>query len=305
MIVVEQLIKEYQYINIVTTYPNWTTGETVNFGDIRFYGHYYYRSVIDSNTGLIPSDNPDEWLRWSVSNRYAQIDLRATTTTEWNATTATVPADDALITTFANGGYDVLAFGKVDGGNITVEVFDGGDALLYTFTETIYNRPNSNNWYGYYFDEFLGGVEADFLFRIPPVTGGKITVAVSANDEGYAKVGYMVGGNGVDVGCSLYGASLGLEDNSLVEIDDFGVTSLTKRVANSFMDIDVIFPASQVKQMERKASAFFGKIVLFIGDDTTTGNYEHLSTLGYVESYTTVLNDTENISASYSIKEII
>ena len=54
----------------------------------------------------------------------------------------------------------MLAFGKVEGGNITVEVFDGGDVLLYTYTEDIYNRPNSNNWYGYYFDEFVPADDA-------------------------------------------------------------------------------------------------------------------------------------------------
>jgi len=91
MIVIEQKLIEYLDINIKTTHENWSETETYNFGDVRFYDHYYYRSVIDNNIGNIPTENSDKWLRWAISNRYAQIDLRATTYTTWNATTATVP----------------------------------------------------------------------------------------------------------------------------------------------------------------------------------------------------------------------
>jgi len=305
MIIIEQEIEEYTAINIVTTYPNWAIGDTYNFGDIRFYGHYYYRSVTDNNTGNIPPDNEDEWLRWSISNRYAQIDLRATTTTEWNSTTATVPADDALISTFDNDSYNTLAFGGVEGSDIKVELYDSEGTLVNTLTKAVYNRPYSNNWYGYFFDEFQDTANsASFLFRVPPISGGHITVTVTALN-GVAKVGYMIGGIEIYAGDSLFGVSLGLEDNSHIEIDDFGITTVVKRTANNFMDIDVIFPSGQIKQMERKASSVHGKIVLFVGDESTDSIFEHLATLGYVENYTTVLSNPIMTTASYSVKEVI
>ncbi len=305
MIIVEQEIEDYTAINIVTRYPNWDSATTYNFGEVLFHEQYYYKSVVDNNLNVTPTDNPSEWLRWSVSNRYAQIDLRATTYTTWDATTATVPADNALISTFNNESYDIISFGGVSGASITVELYDNGDTLIHSETRVIYNRPNSNSWYNYYFDEFEIGVDASFLFRLPPQSGGYITTTVEADGDGAAQVGYMVAGSSVYVGDSLFGASLGLEDNSLIEIDDFGITTIVKRTANSFMDVDVVFPSQQVKQMERKASEVFGKIALFIGDESVDSGYEHLATLGYIEGYTTVLSNPIQTQASYSIREVI
>ncbi len=305
MIAIKQMIEEYTAINIKTTHPNWDDGTTYSFGDIRFYNHYYYRSVVDNNIGNIPSESEDEWLRWSVSNRYAQIDLRATTYTEWNSTTATVPADNALISTFVNNSYDTVALGGVTGETVKIEVYNHLSQLVHTEENVVYSRPYSNNWYGYYFDLFLAaGNEASFLFRIPPISGGYITVTVTPL-EGVVKVGYMIGGHEIYIGDSLFGVSLGIEDNSLIEIDDFGITTVVKRTANNFMDIDVIFPSYQVKQMERKAIDLSGNIVLFVGDESTDSIYEHLATLGYVENYTTVLSNPIKTTASYSVKEVI
>jgi len=305
MIVVQQEILQYESINIVTTHPSYNGATSYNFGDIIFYQHYYYRSVTDNNTGNIPSEKSNSWLRWAISNRYAQIDLRATTETRWDSTTATNPADNALITEFKNDGYNVLSFGKVQGDTVTIEILDTFGAVRYTSTNIVYDRPNSNNWYGYYFDPFHGGVKQDFHNSIPIYQDGTIRVTVTLTDTGFASVGYMVGGQSIYVGDSLYGLSVGFDDNSIIDVDDWGITTLIKRIASESMDIDVTFPAMQIQQMKRNTRDIFGTIVLFVGDENPTSEYEHLMILGYVESYTTVLANSVQIQGSYSIKEII
>jgi len=272
-----------------------------------FYDHYYYRSVIDNNTGNVPTEHPDKWLRWDVSNRYAQIDLRATTTTIWNSQTATNPSAVGLISEFDNNVYDVISLGNVSGEKVVIEQFDSTGALINTITKPIYSRPDSNNWYSYYFSTFQTATARDnFFFRLMQNAGGYIRVTIekgSITDE--ASVSYMVAGVSKYVGCSLYGTSLGLDDNSLIEVDDFGVTEVTKRIASEYMDIDVIFPKAQIMDKMRQARAVFGDIVLFIGDETDNSDYGHLFVLGYVEGYNTILTNDELISASWSVKEII
>jgi len=306
LILLKQQIIEYDSINIITTHPNWDSATTYSAGEIMFYEHYYYKSVIDDNLNNPPLDNQELWLRWAVSNRYAQVDLRATTYTTWNASTATVPADNALISTFTNSNYDAIAFGGVSGGDVLIEMLNDTQQVVWSQSEAIYNRPTSNNWYGYYFDAFRVGSESSFLFR-PPIHAGTTTfrVTITANEDGQASVGYMMAGNSEWVGCSEFGATLGLDDNSIVEIDDWGIKTVTKRIASSYMSIDVVFSANKIKQMERTVTKFFGDIVLFVGDDQDNSDYEHLSTLGYVESYNVILANTEQIRASYSIKEVI
>ena len=309
MIYIEQQILNYLAININQTHPDWSASTPYVSGDVIFFDHYYYKSVIDGNTNKNPTDNPDLWVRWAISNRYAQIDLRATTKTVWDATTALVPSDDALITKFTNTGFNALSFGHVHGDNVKVQLFDNNNILQFEETKVVYPRPTSNNWYNYYFEAFKSssytGVEEDFFFRLPPKTGYIIVTVAQDLTSRTASVGFMVAGEETFVGTSLFGASMGVTDNSLVEIDDFGITTVKKRIANTFMDIDVYFPSNQIKQMERKAARAQGKILVFVGDEQDASRYEFLATLGYVESYTAVLSLYENTTASYSIKEVI
>ena len=104
MTILTQKIKEYTSINIKTTHPNWNPSTVYNFATddtgIVFYGHYYYKSVIDGNVGNIPSEHPESWLLWAISNRYAQTDLHATTETIWKRINSYNPSGWS-----ANNGY--------------------------------------------------------------------------------------------------------------------------------------------------------------------------------------------------------
>ncbi len=64
MLILNQAVEEYTAINIITRYPNWLAGSTYNFGDIIFENHYYYKSVIDNNTGNSPSTNKNYNSLW-------------------------------------------------------------------------------------------------------------------------------------------------------------------------------------------------------------------------------------------------
>ena len=110
MLLVKQNIIEYNAINIITRYPDWDIATVYNFGDILFQGHYYYRSAIDNNLGIEPTDNDKEWMRWDISNRYAQIDLRARTFTTCDVDSKVgglAPYD--LISEFQNDRYDSIS----------------------------------------------------------------------------------------------------------------------------------------------------------------------------------------------------
>lgn len=306
MVIVEQNITDYISINVVQTGDNWSDTVTYEFEDEAFDEHYYYKSVIDGNIGLKPSDNPNEWLIWRISNRYAQIDLRASTRTTWSVDLATVPADNALITEFANNSYDFLGLGAIEGDNITVEAYDAQGVLQYSSNDIVYDRPNSNNWYGYYFYEFREeGKGQSFIHTLPPIVGGFIRVTIEANDNGLASAGYMVAGYQEWVGDSLFGVNRGLEDNSIVEKDDYGITTITPRTANETMDLDTIFPSSHIMPITRIAKDTLGKIVLFVGDESKDTPYEGLTILGYLESYNSILSNPTRTIASWSVKEVI
>lgn len=304
MVVVEQEITEYTSVNVIVEHPTWDIATTYNFDDIIFYEQYYYKCVTDNNTGLIPPDNSSSWLLWEISNSYAQIDLRATTSTIWNADTATNPLDNALISIFPNLSYNFVGLGGVLGSTVLIEVLDDLNNVIYTAGDDIYFREDAD-WYGYYFGTFNNDTEQGFIYNLPPTTGGSIRVTVSVDSSGTAAVDYMIAGYSQWVGDSLYGASLGFESNSTIEIDDFGITTITRREAAQKMDIDCIFPSQQIQQMKRLARSIIDKTVLFVGDESEDSVYENLLILGYIESWDVILSNPVKITSSFGIREVI
>lgn len=69
----------YTYqISVVDPLPGGDGGAVVK------YGNYYYRTLINDNTGFPPEDNiGTKWIRWGVSNAYAMLDLQAQSKSYW------------------------------------------------------------------------------------------------------------------------------------------------------------------------------------------------------------------------------
>ena len=85
----KQSITEFESSTINDTWSDWdidttydTEADAENLTDTSMvkYGNYYYRTITDDNIGNIPPENlGTKWIRWSVSNQNAMIDLRSTT----------------------------------------------------------------------------------------------------------------------------------------------------------------------------------------------------------------------------------
>ena len=304
MLICSQELTEYTSININTRHPNYADITSYDFGEVVFYAHYYWKSIIDANIGNEPLEDSVFWLKWDISNRYAQVDLRANTKTVWDSTTALNPADDALITVFPYAGFDTIAFGNIVGTYVTVNIKNNAGDTIWTTTKSAYYRGNIG-WYSYFFSPYSrGGGMPHTYFQIPKLvdaTEVEVTI-ISAN--GVASVGYMVAGKADFAGYSQYGLTRSIADNSLVEIDNWGITTVKKRIASRSMDVTVEFPAKQIIQKEKIAIKHQGEIVLFIADENSD-EYEHLLLLGYIESFNVPLPNSVICMASYSVKEMI
>ncbi len=199
MLLLPQAIKEYTAINIEDRWSNWNAGTTYNFGDIAFYGHYYYKSVIDGNVGRIPEDDTTHWLRWDVSNRYAQIDLQATTKTTCDHTTKIGGlAPYTLISEFQNDRYDAIALGEVYALSVTIEILDSLDAVVWTYNiDMARRRPNVNSWYDYYY------IPKFYSYFLDLHTKNCTCLGIYRHKRVYTGVILACGGNSTTI---LYGA---------------------------------------------------------------------------------------------------
>jgi len=306
MVVVKQKLLDYTSININTRYPNWDSSTTYNFGDIIFHDHYYFRSVVDNNVGDTPYEYNPKWLLWSISNRYAQIDLHAGTSTVWDSNTATTPTDNGLITTFPSDGISFIGIGRVHSSEVSITVKDSSGNPVTTRLKTTYSRPSSNTWWNYYFDAFQkkGEIES-FFFDIPQVAGGTIEVKALVDSTNSAKVGFMVCGERQWVGDTLFGVSTGIDDNSIWDTDDFGIITVRERDASESLDLDVQYPSIETNKIKIAVRNIVGKIVLFVGDEQADSKYDHLMLLGKVDSFTPVISNPIMTKASFSVSEVI
>ncbi len=310
MLILNQAIKDYTYINIITRYPDWTAGNTYVFGDIAFYNQYYYKSVTDDNIGNTPDSDSLHWLRWSVSNRFAQIDLQARTTTICDSSTkvgGTAPY--TLVSEFQNNRYDAIALGGVFASSILVEIVDSLDAVVFSVYEDLTNRRNGVvDWFTYYYEPFPVAEEVtaeNFFYRLD-VYDNTHTIRVTLEESaGRSECSYMICGNTEYVGDTLYGLNLGLIDYSSKEVDDFGILELRRRESRQTMDINVVYDAARINQVNRLVRATLGKVALFINDEDTSSNYENLLLLGLVDNFTTVLSNSVKIEASIGLEEVI
>lgn len=144
-----------------TTYIREFDEENLTDASTVRYGNYYFRSITDDNLG----NNPEEtlgiyWVRWNVSNKYALIDLRATT-----ASTSSVGTD--IVT---NGAFD---------------------------TETDWSLGSLWTWGT---GVVISGGSADATVNqdvgLMPNTSYTITVEISSYTSGELYAGYFQGGGG-------------------------------------------------------------------------------------------------------------
>ncbi len=310
MLILDQQIEEYVSINIDTRYANWSAGATYNFGDIAFDDHYYYKSIIDSNIGLRPSTNSEQWLRWDVSNRYAQIDMQARTVTTCDSSSKTGGLPPfTLISEFQNDRYDAIALGTIFASSILIEIVSESSVVAWsTIVDMTRRRPDVVDWYTYYFlplpDEETINSE-NFFFRLP-IYSSSYTIRVTLEEKsGSSSCAYMICGNSVYIGDTLFGVNLGIVDYSNKEIDKFGILDLTRRESRQTMDVDIVYDAGNINIVNREIREHLGRVCLFVNDESEDSKYENLLLLGMIDDFTTILSSPTKIQASIQLGEVI
>ncbi len=294
MEVLEQQLTDFDASNLVLDHSEWLSGSTYVCEDTVREGAYYYLSVIDNNTGRLPSENDEVWLRMGTVNSHAMLDERSLNASICDDTTNTGSAPNNLSVAFAsNIENTTLALGNVYASQVVVEIKDSGSQFVWTETVTISHDPEITT--------------SGIVITLPPYDNTHDIEVVFYEKTGtsYTSCAFLLYGNSKYLGDTLYGYSSGLEDFSIKELDEDGILTMTKKNSRQTADIDFVYAATDIKPTQRVIRDIMGKVVLFIGDETTDSQYEHLLTLGVVESYTTILSNAQKIEGSLSVAETI
>lgn len=242
-------------------YAEWAVGTTYNTGDkvISTTTHRIYESVIDSNLGNDPTtDDGTNWLnigatnRWKAFDKYISDPVTNTTSIEYTLTppNGSVPSAVALL--------------NLKGISANVTVTDSVDGEVYNSDINLLDNRNIVDWYTYFFEEQVQREEALFL-DIPPYIGAVVEVTVQEEVGQTAELGQLVFGFLSDVGLTVYGTSIGIEDYSIKDRDAFGNAIIVERNFSQTVDFDVQFETQNARKIQKTLAALRATPVVYLG----------------------------------------
>ena len=242
-------------------YAEWNSGTTYAIGDkvISVTTHRIYESVTASNLNNDPTtDGGTNWLnlgatnRWKAFDQYISDPVSNTTSIQYTLTppNGSIPSAVALL--------------NLKGISANVTVTDSVDGEVYNTDIDLLDNRNIVDWYTYFFEEQVQREEALFL-DIPPYIGAVVSVTVQEEVGQTAELGQLIFGFLSDVGLTVYGTSIGIEDYSIKDRDAFGNAIIVQRNFSQTVDFDVQFETQNARKIQKTLAALRATPVVYLG----------------------------------------
>lgn len=249
--------------------------------------HRIYESLVASNQGNYPPDNPLNWLDVGATNRWAMFDDSVSSQTT-QATTLTVTVQTKLV--------DTLALLSLAGDVVRVRVLDAADQVISDDTHDLVLHE-SGSWSDYFFGDFES--RSSLILNINGLYAlVKIEVTVSGEQ---CAIGHLLAGRAIWLGGTRWDAWLGITDYSIKETDAFGQTFLNQRGYGNSLDIDVWVESADVDRVHRKLAAYRAKPVLWQANNDQT-IHESLIVFGWYRDFQQVLPGPTHSICSLNIE---
>tara|TARA_R110000764_G_scaffold41966_4_gene94434 strand:+ start:382 stop:1290 length:909 start_codon:yes stop_codon:yes gene_type:complete len=242
-------------------YAEWASGTTYNINQkvISVTTHRIYSSVINSNTNNDPTtDDGTNWLnigatnRWRAFDQYISDPVTNVTSIEYTLTPPTGSTPSAV------------SLFNLKGISATVTVTDSVDGVVYNQTISLTDNRNIIDWYSYFFAEQVQREEALFI-DIPPYIGAVVGVTVTQETGLTANLGQLVFGFLTDLGATVYGTSIGIEDYSIKSRDAFGNAIIVERNFSQTVDFDVRLETQTARKVQKTLAALRATPVVYLG----------------------------------------
>ena len=284
-----------------TTYPVWDSSATYNKGDrvrVENLGSMgvtkIFESIIDSNTGNYPPDNPDKWQDLGVTNKWAMFDQYV------NTQTVNTGSIDVTVTVQKCNYLSLL---EVEANNLTVEIIDPDTSEVLWSTSMSLRLDNSASWSDYFFGDFI--YQRSVILEIPIYNlNVNVHVVLETSSDAEAKCGFLICGRSQKLGCTLFGLHVGILDYSRKETDEFGRTYLKQGKWAKRAEFDVEIENDKIDYVQRLlASVRATPCVWEVNNETT--NYESLIIYGFYKDFSVVIPNSVISQCSITVEGLI
>lgn len=242
------------------------------------YENNIYISLQASNLNKTPGAVGSEnwWIKEKATNSRAMFDTSVSTQTE--------QASGDLVVVLDTGMINSIAFFNLYGTDLNVTCTDGAAG------PEVFNRDYDldgtiiDDWYSYFFEPYDQLTEV-VITDIPPYASNRITITLSGGSG--VKIGEVSWGTVYSLGTSQYGLSVGNQDYSVKEVDDYGNTYLLQRAFSRRMTASVLLENGSVNRVTKLLTDLRAVPCVYIGSEDTA----HTPTIiyGYYKDFSTTI----------------
>lgn len=262
-----------------TDYAAWLSGTTYSIGQrvIKTSTHKIYESLQASNTNHDPETNPTWWIEVSATNKWKMFDL--------SNSTATQNADTIVVTITPGKVVNSVTLLGVNAQTVRIKMTDPTEGVVYDVTTNLNNNGNINNWYNYFFDPI---VRKTTLLATDLLAYGSAAIEITITNTGntascatcvIGAIKYI--GEGINLG-----ASVGIQDYSRKEKDDFGNYVLVQRSYSKRANFSMAVLNTQIDALQDLLVSLRTTPCVWIGDN----NYASTVIYGFYKDFDVVIN---------------
>lgn len=243
--------------NVAITETEWTAG-TYATGTRRYVGTDLYEVVASPSTADSPTAGviaaPPTWIKVGKINRYRMFDF--------TIGEATTRASNITVTITPGQIVNALAAFDVGAAGVTVTMTDPVDGVVYSRSLSLVNNLNVSDWYAYFFEP-VDRVSEFALTDLP--TYGSAAIQLVFTASGTVSIGELVLGAQRNLGVTVQGITVGIEDFSRKERDDFGNIIVVERRFAKLLNADVFVENSEINATLRSLTAVRAKPAVYVG----------------------------------------
>ena len=278
--------------DLVNIESDWVAG-TYSLGDRAVYGRKVYEVVADPDTADRPDlgavADPPTWVELGYSNRWRMF-------TEGTDSVSTAEGEINATLEF-NKIINTVAVLGVQGASVTLTMTDPIEGLVYDQTIELIDI-GVGDWWEYFFLPYDSNDAV--VFHPPPYMEGVIDVTVTATGiDDPVEAGRIVAGISRELGVTLYGSSVDLQEYSIKDRDGFGNLTLVQRRTIKSVNYDVLVDTVKADLVIKQLSRLSGVPALYIGDPAITSTV----TFGVFSDVSQGINDINTSELTLRVEE--
>lgn len=240
-------------------YPEWEPG-TYAAETWVMHNHKVWQALKETSKEPGAADAANDWNDGGATNRYRMFDNKVGSQTVMvNGIEVEVQSDQFV---------DSIALLNVFGNAVRITMTDPLDGVVFE-REIPLVGADVDNWWDYFFLPIQRRVDV-VIDDLPRYAGALIKVEVLVAEDDVARIGWLVIGARLEIGCARWGSSVSIRDYSIKDFDEFGNVTVIERDWSKRPELDLLIDTSQVDNVLQELARLRAIPCVYIGHSRFT-----------------------------------